>query len=304
MLSKVQVIVPVYKPTYLFFELLAALKKQTVQDFGLLIINSGEKITYDNAVKDLSCNILKIPAEQFDHGGTRQVGVDMFPDSDYYIFFTQDAVPADSCTLKNILDVFQDSAVGCAYGRQLPHPFTGVFGTYARIFNYPEQSCLKTMDDCASLGIKTPFISNSFAAYRKTALVEIGGFPTSVILGEDTYVAAKMLMRGWKNAYCAEAKVYHSHDYTILEEMRRYFDIGTFHASQSWICDTFGVPEGEGMRYLRSEARYVCSYNPLLLIPLCVRNIMKYIGYRIGYFNYVIPKSMKPFFSMNRTYWR
>lgn len=39
-----------------------------------------------------------------------------------------------------------------------------------------------------------------------------------------------MVLAGWYNAYCAEAKVYHSHNYTILQEVRRYFDTGAFHA--------------------------------------------------------------------------
>jgi rhamnosyltransferase len=49
----------------------------------------------------------------------------------------------------------------------------------------------------------------------------VGGFPAHTIMNEDTYVAGKMLTRGWKISYVAEAAVHHSHDYRFSEEFRR-----------------------------------------------------------------------------------
>ena len=83
--------------------------------------------------------------------------------------------------------------------------------------------------------MKTAFNSNSFAAYRRKALKDVGGFPINTILSEDMYVTAKMLLKNWSVAYCADAKVYHSHNYTIWQEFKRYFDIGVFHAKEAWI---------------------------------------------------------------------
>ena len=80
------------------------------------------------------------------------------------------------------------------------------------------------------------FISNSFAAYRVSVLKEVGGFPDDVIFGEDMFVATKMLKAGYKIAYAAGACVYHSHDYSLWQEMKRYFDMGVFHAREPWIC--------------------------------------------------------------------
>ena len=86
----------------------------------------------------------------------------------------------------------------------------------------------------SSIGIKAAFLSNSFAAYRRSALESVGGFPSDTIFGEDTFAAAKMLLNGWKIAYSAEATVYHSHNLTFIEEFRRYFDIGVFHSREKW----------------------------------------------------------------------
>ena len=113
------------------------------------------------------------------------------------------------------------------------------------------------MADAAELGIKAAFMSNSFAAYRREALMAVGGFPKHVIFAEDMYVAAKMLMAGWKVVYEGSACCRHSHNYTIIEEFRRYFDMGVFHAREPWIRENFGGAGGEGLRYVKSELKYL-----------------------------------------------
>ncbi|BCH79609.1 hypothetical protein SEL3844_17250 [Salmonella enterica subsp. enterica serovar 4,[5],12:i:-] len=57
-------------------------------------------------------------------------------------------------------------------------------------------------------------------------------------------MAAKMIQAGYKVAYCAEAVVRHSHNYTPREEFQRYFDTGVFHACSPWIQRDFGGAGG------------------------------------------------------------
>ena len=123
--------------------------------------------------------------------------------------------------------------VGCASGRQLPHSDASLLASHARHFNYPNVSSIRDEKSISTLGLKAAFCSNSFAAYRVSALYECGGFPLNVILGEDMYVAAKMLLRGYKTAYVANATVYHSHNYSPIEEFKRYFDTGVYHAREA-----------------------------------------------------------------------
>jgi rhamnosyltransferase len=159
------------------------------------------------------------------------------------------------------------------------------------------------MSDSPKFGIKTAFISNSFAAYRRTALLSVGGFPSNTILSEDTYVAAKMLLAGWKIAYCADAMVYHSHNYGFIEEFKRYFDIGVFHAREPWIRQAFGQAEGEGMRYVRSELKYLWSKDYKLIPSAILRTILKLLGYKLGFMEQKIPMWLKVHLSMNKQYW-
>lgn len=300
----IQIIIPVYKPDNKLLELLRQIKRQTIKDISLLIIDSGSNDEYKDEIKNMNCLVKKIDPRTFNHGGTRQMGADMFPNKDVYIYLTQDAIFADEYAINNIIEVFNNDNVGCAYGRQLPHKGASIFATHARLFNYKNKSYIYSIKDKEKYGMKTVFNSNSFAAYRGEALKDVGGFPTNTILSEDMYVTAKMLLRNWSVAYCAEAKVYHSHNYTIWQEFKRYFDIGVFHARESWIRKRFGAAEGEGKKFVISEAKCLVKKNPLLLVEMIARDGMKFLGYRLGLNEKFLSKDFKKKISMGRGFWK
>ncbi len=303
-MKDVVVIIPIYKPDQKFCKLLDMLKKQRNIDFDVYIIDSGSnRAGYEAHLKGLDYQITKITPEIFNHGGTRRAAAQKYAMYPFLIYMTQDAVPADEFALSRLLEVFNDKNVGCAYGRQLPNHDAGVLGAHARLFNYPAESRVKSLSDAEKIGIKAAFISDTFAAYRTSALKEVGWFPENVILSEDTYVAAKMLVAGWKSVYCAEACVYHSHDYSIWQEFKRYFDTGVFHAREPWIRKQFGQAEGEGKRFVISEIRYVLCHAPYLLPGACIRDAAKLLGYRLGLEEQNIPTILKHLISMNSTFW-
>lgn len=246
-----------------------------------------------------------IAKSEFNHGGTRQLAISLLPDTvDVVVMMTQDAICADNNAIANLVSVFDDPKIGCAYGRQLPHKGAGLLGSHARLFNYPDTSYVRTIDDVAQCGIKTAFLSNSFAAYRVSALKIVGGFPLDVVLAEDMIVAAKMLQQHYAVAYVADACVYHSHDYTPWQEFSRYFDIGVLHARQAWLLDTFGKPTGEGKRFVLSEWRYLLRHAPFLLLLAMLNTIMKWTGYQFGKHEASLPGWLKPKLSMYKGFWR
>src|SRR5690606_26233332 len=140
-----------------------------------------------------------------------------------------------------------------------------VYDAIGRLLEYPSSSQTRGCAVAGRYGIKPISCSSTFEAYTATALREVGGFPSATILGEDVIIAGKMLLQGWHKAYLGEAQVYHSHDYTLNEEFRRYFDIGVFHSNHSWIFEHFGRAESEGFKYLRSEFSFLLKNNIMLL---------------------------------------
>jgi rhamnosyltransferase len=283
---------------------LDALAEQSRRPCKVLVLDS---MSSDHTVADATragLDVLPIDRSTFNHGGTRQIGVEKLKSfSDILVCLTQDAVLADREAFARLLSAFSDETVGAAFGRQLPHPDASPIAAHARAFNYPQESRRAGWEDRARLGFKACFISNSFAAYRMQDLCAVGGFPEHVILGEDTTVAGKLLMAGRKIAYQSEACVYHSHNYTPLEEFKRYFDTGVFHAREAWLLRTFGGAGGEGLRFVQSEMRYLWDHAPWLMPGALWRTGLKLAGYRLGRAEAHLPFALKTRISMFRGFW-
>lgn len=302
---QVTVIVPTYNASSKMSALMNRLQEQTLENISVLIADSSSS---DDTVKIANANhveVLVVDRKKYDHGGTRTIA-GKTAKGNLLVYLTQDALPFDVHSLKALITPFDNgNKLGAVYGRQLPYPDATPFAAHLRLFNYPVQSCTRSLNDREKYGIKTAFLSNSFSAYRKSALEEIGWFKEGLISTEDTYAGAKLLIAGYSLAYAADAMVYHSHNYTLFQEFKRYFDIGVFHTKESWIRELFGQPEGEGMRYLRSEMTYLMKMNKYHLFPeLFIRNALKYLGYTLGRSYKWFPRVANREMSMNREWWR
>lgn len=281
-----------------------ALRAQSLQPARFVVIDSQSTDGTVARFQALGAEVRIIDRATFDHGRTRQEAVETLGDVDIVVFLTQDAVPAHPDALRILVDAFRDPTVGAAYGRQRPDPAATPIAAHARLFNYPATSGNRCLADTARLGIKTAFCSNSFAAYRRHTLIDVGGFPDRAIHGEDMLAVAAMLAAGWHVRYVAKAEVYHSHNYTIGEDFRRYFDIGVLHGSHPGLLARFGAPEGEGLRFLRSELSYLRRTAPRLIPSALARTGAKYLGYRLGRNERSLPTALKRRVCMNRGYWR
>lgn len=304
-MSKIGLIVPTLNAGPLWQRWLAALEVQTRRPDFLLAIDSSSSDDTPALAKRHGFDVQVIARSEFNHGATRQWGVGLMPHADIVLFLTQDALLANPHAIERLLEAFADARVGAAYGRQLPHLHAGPIGAHARLFNYPEGSRIRDFEDRHRLGIKTAFISNSFSAYRREALLDVGGFPRDTIMNEDTFVAGRMLLAGWKMAYRADAEVHHSHDYGYTEEFRRYFDIGVFHARNPWLRERFGQLEGEGRRFVISESRYLARRAPWLIPSALLRSGLKWLGFKLGSrLHRELPLCLKRRCSLHAAYWK
>ena len=302
-MSKVGLIVPTLNAGSLWSSWLNAYRQQTRKPDCLLVIDSASSDNTVALARVHGFDVHVITRAEFNHGGTRQFGVNALSAVDIVVFLTQDALLARPDAIERLLVAFDDERVGAAYGRQLPHRDAGAIAAHARLFNYPAQSQLRCLEDRTRFGIKTVFISNSFAAYRRDALMRVGGFPVDTIMNEDTYVAGKMVVSGWKIAYCADAQVFHSHDYSFLVEFKRYFDIGVFHTHTSWLQQTFGGASGEGLRFVVSEMRYLMKHAPWLIPSAALRTGLKGLGFKLGGLHPRLPRTLRRSFSLHKNYW-
>lgn len=270
----------------------------------VLVIDSSSDDNTVEIAQSHGVEVLKIARDAYDHGVTRTYGA-MRASGEYLVFLSQDVMPVSRDSLGQLIQMFEaDPEIAAVYGRQLPTADASFFAKHLRWFNYPDRSNIRTLADRANLGLKAAFLSNSFSAYRKKDLEEIDFFKRKIIFGEDMYAASRLLLKNKKIAYCAEAEVYHSHNYSIVQDFQRYFDMGVFHALEKDLLREFGTPEKQGGKYFRFELKSILAEKRCLLLPvLFFRSIAKYIGYKMGRNHRFIPKWLNRKIGMNHAWW-
>jgi rhamnosyltransferase len=300
--SMVRVIVPTLNASGEWPQFAPALRA-CVRPEHVLIVDSGSTDGTAELARADGFQVHSVSRADFNHGGTRQMAAALLPSAEFLVYMTQDAVLAGPNTLTNLLAAFDDHQVAAACGRQLPRPGAKAIEAHARSFNYPPTSEVRSLESRAQMGIRATFLSNSLAAYRRSALIGIGGFPTNVIFGEDTITAARLLLAGYKVAYIAEACAYHSHSYTPKQEFKRYFDIGVLHSRERWLLEEFGHANGEGKRFVLSELRNLWEESAWQIPSALLRTGIKLLGYRMGRIEALLTPKFKRHLSMHPGFW-
>jgi rhamnosyltransferase len=302
---KIDVIIPTYKPGKEFEKLIGRLQKQEYPIHKIIIINTRTDIFPEELDRsNYKIEITHIEPDQFDHGGTRNMGAGM-SDADIVVYMTQDAIPVDEKLIGTFAKIFEENPdIGIAYGRQLPREECNIIERYTRRFNYPEKSLIKTKEDLPKLGIKTFFCSDVCAAYRRNYLLSAGGFENPTIFNEDMIFAGKRIYAGDKVAYVAEAKVIHSHNYTGRQQFHRNFDLAVSQAQHPEVFE--GVPsEGEGIRMVKATAKYLVRNGyPWKVFMLVYQSGCKYIGYFLGKRYEKLPMWLILKCTSSRKYWK
>lgn len=302
---KIDVIIPTYKPGKEFEKLIGRLQKQEYPIHKIIIINTRTDIFPEELNRsNYKIEITHIEPDQFDHGGTRNMGAGM-SDADIVVYMTQDAIPVDEKLIGTFAKIFEENPdIGIAYGRQLPREECNIIERYTRRFNYPEKSLIKTKEDLPKLGIKTFFCSDVCAAYRRNYLLSAGGFENPTIFNEDMIFAGKRIYAGDKVAYVAEAKVIHSHNYTGRQQFHRNFDLAVSQAQHPEVFE--GVPsEGEGIRMVKATAKYLVRNGyPWKVFMLVYQSSCKYIGYFLGKRYEKLPMWLILKCTSSRKYWK
>lgn len=277
----VDVIIPVYQPGAEFVELLRRLALQSLRPEKVIIINTDERFWKDDYAENFdNTEIVHITKEEFTHGRARNIGASL-SDADIMVFMTQDALPAGSRLIEELIKPVAEGKAAASCARQIAKKDADPIERITREFNYPGKSSIKSIDDVKKLGIKAYFLSNVCAAYDKKIFESLGGFHDELMFNEDMVYAAEALRAGYRTAYTAEAEVLHSHNYTGLQQYRRNKEIGR---SQKQFDEIFGEvsSEGEGVKLIKYTAKKLLKENPLYLFKLVWISGCKYSGYRAG----------------------
>jgi rhamnosyltransferase len=195
----------------------------------VIIIDSGSRDRTITIARNYPVRIIEIPAREFNHGRTRNSGVQE-AQGEFVVLITQDAEPTDEQWLSSMLRNFSDPEVAGVYCRQIPREDADPV-TKRRLNEWltgrKERSEASINDRTGYEGLpameKYLFCNfdNVCSCIRKSVWEKIPFEET--YFAEDIGWSKKVLEAGFAIVYEPEAAVYHSHNRSAWHEYQRTY---------------------------------------------------------------------------------
>jgi rhamnosyltransferase len=276
----VSVIIPTLNAETSLNLLISSLNVQTIE-CQITIVDSSSSDKTASIAESRKLKLVTISNIAFNHGKTRNLGI-QGEENDVVVFLTQDALPVDHFFLEHLIKPLEDQQILASFGRQIPRPDASPVEEFTRLFNYPDNPMVKGIDDLPKFGIKTFFFSNVCSAIKTKEFKELGGFPENIIMFEDLIFAAKAILKGYKIAYVPAAKVWHSHNFSLIQQFRRYQDAGISLRNNAWIFQ-YVKANREGAELLKQELVYLSKNHQYHWIPYAIaESAFKFTGFWLG----------------------
>jgi rhamnosyltransferase len=197
----VSVVVRCYNEAEHLPSLFAELKRQTFDDYELVVVDSGSD---DGTLEILEAEevVLKhIEKERFSFGRSLNIGCSAARGS-LLVFISAHCFPEHESWLENLIDGFSDPKVAVVYGKQRGVPESHF--SERQIFRrwFPEES-VPRQDE--------PFSNNANCAIRRS-LWEQEPYDETLTGLEDVAWAQQVMREGWWVSYRADAGVIHVHN--------------------------------------------------------------------------------------------
>ena len=221
----VSVIIPTLNAADELPLLLDSLRAQTRPPDEIIVVDSQSADGSAALARAAGATVLEIARSEFDHGGTRDSALRQSC-GDVVIFMTQDALPTDAQAVERLLAPFSDPRVAAIGGRQIARESASAYEKLTRAHNYPQESRVWDAQAIARMGVRAFMISDVFAAYRRDAYLAAGGFDHPILTNEDMLMVQKLLDAGHRIAYAGDARVLHSHNFTLRQQFRRNYIVG------------------------------------------------------------------------------
>jgi len=301
-MNRVSAIIPTLNAGSSIGALCFALSEQTFRPYEIIVIDSSSSDDTRSIAEHWGAKAISISRRDFNHGGTRNLAA-AYAQGDILVFLTQDAIPVNNRLVEYLIGPVARNECAASYGRQIARIDAHPPEQFARLFNYPPTPAVKELQSLSSHGIKTFFFSNVCSAINKAVFKQVGCFPDNVIMNEDLFLAARLILLGFRIAYVSDAQVYHSHDYDLKEQFKRYFDIGVFFRDNQWILE-HATPGKEGARFWRLELSYLIDTRNYQWLPYSMGEIAaKYFGFALGFHHPYLPVPVKRLIAMHPNYW-
>lgn len=194
--------------------LLDGINRQQLDDditVETILVDSGSTDSTVRIATMMGARVCTITKEEFTFGHALNVGCRLAK-GDILLFASAHVYPFYKDWIKKMISPFQDKKVGLVYGRQIGNEIT-------RFSEH--QIFAKWFPDTSNYNQLTPFCNNANCAVRKSLWLG-QPFNESLTGLEDLDWANKLLAKGHKLAYEADAVIVHVHEESSAKIRNRY----------------------------------------------------------------------------------
>jgi rhamnosyltransferase len=217
--SRLSVIIPVKNGEETLHLCLESIRKQTIgKNAEIIILDSMSTDNSRQIAEGFGAIIVDIPLGSFDHGLTRNKGVE-YASGEYLYFTVQDARIAEAHMLEKMRSHFNDELVMAVVGNQVtPHEKDKNPFQWYRPISKPQVIERLIADDRQFLDLPakeqqaTISWDNVSAMYRRSALVMQPFVKTA--FAEDWIWSYQAILKKWKLIFDSSLVVYHYHHQT------------------------------------------------------------------------------------------
>ena len=226
------VLIPVKNGGKLLGEVLdAVLGQRTPWPFEVVVIDSGSDDGSVELVRQRGITCHCIDPKEFGHGRTRNQLASLAAGR-FLVFITQDALPASNQWLSSLVEGCElEPDVAGSFGPHQAYPHARLVTRRELTLHFagfgPKPSVVRVEDQVrfeADPGYRQwlHFFSSNNACIRRSVWEKIP-LP-EVAFAEDQTWALQAVSAGYAKGYAPDALVFHSHDFGVMDTLRRNFD--------------------------------------------------------------------------------
>jgi rhamnosyltransferase len=291
-MDRVSVVIPTKNAGQKFEEVLKSIRDQNVPDLELIIIDSGSTDGTVERAQQYADTVIEIPPDEFHHGKTRNQAADQ-AEGDIIVFTVQDALPVNEEWLTELISPIESGTADVSYGNQVAYSDAKPPDKFFYQFFYPDEKVVLGKKDTIDEGkfyMDNIFLSDVCSAVSQEVWEEFQ-FRESIEMSEDKDFAFRVAKAGYTIRYCPNAKVYHSHDYSLQKLFfRRYKDGMAFRDITICGSDNF---TRDGIIYILSEYKHFIQSGYTHWIPYAiVYDLIYFVSFTLGKHYKILPPSI------------
>lgn len=197
-------------------EVFAALKRQTYQQFEVLLVDSGSLDRTRQIGEENGARIVRLRSEDFTFGHSLNVGIQEAKGA-FIAIVSAHAIPADEHWLEALIAPLRNPKIAMVYGSQRGHAISKYSECRDFERTYPDKPFVDTTDE--------PVANNANSSIKRALWVD-HPFDEGLPGLEDIEWARYWAERGYHVAYEPAACIIHVHTESWAQVRRRYYREG------------------------------------------------------------------------------